>query len=44
MSTFLFSQVNLHAQVRTSRNAYSGGRRAYALMRAGTSKRVKIIP
>ena len=42
MSTF-FSLIDVHAQMRMSRNAYSGVRRAYALMRAGTSKRAEIL-
>ena len=42
MSTFL-SLTDAHAQDRMSRNAYSGGQRAYALMRAGVSERVEIL-
>ena len=42
MSTF-FSLIEANAQMRMSRNAYSGVRRAYALMRAGTSERAEIL-
>ena len=35
--------IKAHTQARVSKNAYSGGRRAYALMRAGASERVEIL-
>ena len=42
MST-LFTWMDVHAQARMSRNAYSGGRGAYNLMRVGSSEHVEIL-